>query len=446
MRASSLQVESKVPKRSKDFIDRVNTDGGSPLSYRQVKDNLYPLDRKGILEKASLVLTPSGWKSSKLYVNEPNDGTADFDFTQNTTNGTIINEQGKIETVPANTPRIDWLNGVPEILVEESRTNLVTYSDDFTVADWSKIGSGTGTAPVVTANSAPSIFEGQNAQQVEFDRGVGNTSSDTSGLYLSQSYTSGVDYTGSIWVKAATATDVGKEIAMRPGGGGFVVITLTNQWQKYEHTLTTSYTSSSFLIINRGNVTVDNQVSLLLAGVQNEQASEASSTIQTNGATATRNDDILNKTGISSLIGQNEGTIFIHCNISDIVKNNTNFIFDVYENPVSDRISVYQVGGTSNIRFLIEENNTVLSNIDIAIPDNEMKIAVIYTSTSFKVFINGVNLADDVISFPGFTSCENIHVGSRGGSSSVNEGLKTRNFFIAKTPISQSEAEKLTTL
>ena len=48
-----------------------------------------------------------------------------------------------------NTPRLDWSNGVPAVLVEESRTNLITSSEYFEGAGWSSEGSNGVT---ITAN------------------------------------------------------------------------------------------------------------------------------------------------------------------------------------------------------------------------------------------------------------------------------------------------------
>ena len=125
---------------------RALADGGTLINRNHTVNSIpYTLLR----QDPSLVLTPSAIKESKIYSIVPNNASGDFSYTQNTANGTRINENGEIEILPANTPRITWENGEPLILVEENRTNLVTYSDDFTQADWTKAGSGTGTAPRV---------------------------------------------------------------------------------------------------------------------------------------------------------------------------------------------------------------------------------------------------------------------------------------------------------
>jgi hypothetical protein len=65
------------------------------------------------------------------------DISADFDFTRGST-ATRVNEAGLIESVAANLPRINYENGIGHLLLEPQRTNLLTYSEDFSNAAWAK--------------------------------------------------------------------------------------------------------------------------------------------------------------------------------------------------------------------------------------------------------------------------------------------------------------------
>ena len=54
-----------------------------------------------------------------------------FDFTR-ASNGTFVNKSGLIETAANGVPRIDFLgNTNGALFLEPQRTNLVTYSSDF---------------------------------------------------------------------------------------------------------------------------------------------------------------------------------------------------------------------------------------------------------------------------------------------------------------------------
>jgi len=72
-----------------------------------------------ILDKASLIQIPSGYKEDKLYSVKPRNGEGDFTFTRAST-GTRVNSDGYIEEVP-------W--------------NLINYSEDFSQSSWSKVGT-----------------------------------------------------------------------------------------------------------------------------------------------------------------------------------------------------------------------------------------------------------------------------------------------------------------
>ena len=55
--------------------------------------------------------------------------------------GTYVAESGLIADAEVGVPRIDWTNGVGELLLEPQSTNLFTYSEDFSDASWTKSGT-----------------------------------------------------------------------------------------------------------------------------------------------------------------------------------------------------------------------------------------------------------------------------------------------------------------
>ena len=88
-----------------------------------------------IYDKASLAQIPSGVGVNTLFSVVPNTSTGDFAYT-GSTNGTRVNKDGLIETIPANVPRLNYnfINGVvqpdPHLLLEPQRINIYTYSQD----------------------------------------------------------------------------------------------------------------------------------------------------------------------------------------------------------------------------------------------------------------------------------------------------------------------------
>jgi hypothetical protein len=161
-------------------------------------------------------------------------------------NATLVDSTGKITYAPA---------------------NLVLRSQEFNTAPWVRGAVGTATAPVLTANSAIAPDGTMTATLGVFNRGAG-TSSDRSTLTQTVSVTAGT-YIQSMWLKAATPDDVGKQIAIRSvGGASYLIINLTATWERY--TKTEVQATSAYEIVNRQGFTADTTVSLLIWGAQLE--------------------------------------------------------------------------------------------------------------------------------------------------------------------------------
>jgi hypothetical protein len=107
---------------------------------------------------------------------------------------TYFDSTGKLRTATTNTPRFDYnpitlaLRG---ILVEEQRTNLVTYSEDFNNSAWSKTRSS------IAANAATSPSGAFNADKLIED----TTATNTHRLSAVFAATSGTTYTFSAFLK-----------------------------------------------------------------------------------------------------------------------------------------------------------------------------------------------------------------------------------------------------
>ena len=111
-----------------DFKFRVLGDGGIFEAETNLEKQLNTLG-SDLFNSASLVITPNGVKTSKLYSIKPNDGTGYLTVTRNTS-AIRVNESGVIVDVPANVARIDYSNGSPAILVEPQMTNSWTNNNN----------------------------------------------------------------------------------------------------------------------------------------------------------------------------------------------------------------------------------------------------------------------------------------------------------------------------
>jgi hypothetical protein len=94
-----------------------------------------------LLSEASFLVTPNGYKASKLYAAIPTNGNGDMTFTRATT-ATRVDENDLVSSVASNVPRIDYTGGgCPSILLEPQRTNLVLRSQEFDNASWAKLNT-----------------------------------------------------------------------------------------------------------------------------------------------------------------------------------------------------------------------------------------------------------------------------------------------------------------
>ena len=109
------------------FKERVMLDGGTFESERYLENKL-GMFSQNIFNNASYIISPNGYKTSKIYALKPENGSGDLNIIRNTT-ATRINEFGVREVVSANRVRIDYSNGKPCFLIEPQRTNLVYPSN-----------------------------------------------------------------------------------------------------------------------------------------------------------------------------------------------------------------------------------------------------------------------------------------------------------------------------
>lgn len=105
------------------FKARVIADAGTFESETYLENKL-SMFSQNLFNNASYIISPNGYKTSKIYALKPENGSGDLDMLRNTT-ATRINEYGVREVVSANKVRIDYSNGKPCFLIEPQRTNLV---------------------------------------------------------------------------------------------------------------------------------------------------------------------------------------------------------------------------------------------------------------------------------------------------------------------------------
>lgn len=339
-------------------------------------------------------------------------------------------------------PRINYdANGENgSLLLEPQRVNSVPYSEGGFAYQTST--SGTGVTPVITENAATSPEGVQNAFRVDLNRGAGNTSGDWSWIYQS-----GVAYTGSnvitVYLKAATSGDVGKEIAIR-GAGGSDAVVLTADWKRHQ-IIKTATATSDLGLYSRGGENVDNEVSCFVYGFQVEaSATYPTSYIPNMGESGgvTRAADSCSVTGVSDVIGQTEGTLFVDYETDNAQDNGR--LIAIGDGSTSNRILLRNQGSGTLLYVAAGGSSTWSTTYYTPGNTGRIKIALAYANNDGILFVNGSSVNSDTsVTVP---ACSNVYIGTSeyGGSESVN--MLVHDVTLFKERLSDSELATLTTL
>jgi hypothetical protein len=356
-------------------------------------------------------------------------------------------------------PRLDYLNSsCPRLLLEPQRTNDILNN--------TVLNNYTATRATWGVNVAISPTGDQDAEKLIED----TTASNTHFFGIGASYVSATAYTWSIYLKAdgrdAVRIQAGNlgvfpincdfnlstQTTTNNGSGTAAIIDAGNGWYRCVVRNITALALGStnfnlFLLSGSNQTYTGNGTSgVLVWGAQRETAAYETSLIPTLSTSVTRVADAASKTGISSLIGQTEGTIYLE---ADIQKYNESGFYISISNGASlgDAVYLYQPS-SGNLQILIRKTGnadgsiTVLSANWIA---GLNKLAIAYTATTIEVFINGVSKGSTT--FTALPTLSQFTIGSRPdivgtlvGTGGYNQAL------LFKTRLSNSDLAAITTL
>jgi hypothetical protein len=329
-------------------------------------------------------------------------------------------------TTRLNVPRIDYRNAdgslstVGRLLLEPQRTNLALYSEQFDNAYWQKdVGAS------VTANAATSPDGSANADRLSFI---------SSGVAV---YRSGFGLSGAhrftIYLKGEGA-NIGKEIYLEIAGGTSINVTLTGSWQRFT-AIADNALSVAIKRLNLGQAD-----SVLAWGLQLEAGAYPTSYIPTTTATVTRNADSASRTGVSSWIGQTEGTVFVDVNYQAV----TGLSMFVSIRPNSaNKIEIYRDGTTIFGDIFGNSVNVLLSRVSN--PAGRYKIALAYKSGQTTLYINGTSAGTSATAFSFATSMADLSINLRSGPTFIEQAFYNQ-VMLFPNRLTDSQLQSLTTL
>jgi hypothetical protein len=409
-----------------------------------------------LFESASLVVTPNGTKASKLYAIKPTDGSGDLTVVR-ATSATRVNSSGLIESVASNVPRLDYTNSTcPSILVEPQRTNLQTYSEDFSNAVFIKVGA------TVTTNTTASP-DGTTTG----DKLVEDTSTGLHTAAISAGQATGGDYTLSVFVKASGRTKF--QLAEGFSIGGNVNFDLTagtatttapakngrienygNGWYKCSATWTFTGGSTTVLYLNLLNDAGSNSYlgngtsGVNLWGAQLEVGSNATSYIPTTTASVTRNADNIDLLNSGILPTSYPFTILTKAKYS---LKEQYFVLSFLD--TTSASSYFSLRFLSNkINALIRPNLTEIlvtstSNFN---EGDLVNIVLKVTSSQIKLFVNGQIESTATNTLPFNTSINDLTLGRLRVVSDTSTRIGNNLVSIWNQELTDQECINLTTI
>jgi len=405
-----------------------------------------------LYDDASIILTPNAYKASKLYSLKPTDGTADFDVVRATT-ATRVNEDGLIESVGVNVPRLDYSGGVcPSILVEPLATNR-NVDSNISVG----VNLITSTETIIGVDG---VFLAGKV--------IGNTSVVRHTLGVSNiTVLTGDTITYSVYAKAGERNYFGIRENFQTGSVAIfdlingttngvlnsTMISHTNGW--WRCIATRQYTGAgatgqlmTFLTISSdgaSSVYADDGTSgIYVMGQQVEGGSTATSYIPTTGSTVTRNADSISKTGIGSLINSEEGTLFFEGSSTLLIYNNA---ISLSNGSTSNNVYFYYDKVNSKYGFAGFVGGSLQFNIKSGIVDfsDNAKIACKYKLNDFALWVNGVEVDTDS---SGITPSSGVFnkLSFNTGSGAAPFYGKVKQLQVYPTALTDTELTALTTL
>lgn len=286
--------------------------------------------------------------------------------------GTYVDDKGIIRTVPENVPRFDHDPTTGEslgLLIEESRTNLRTNSENFSVwgsgGDRITVSNNTVTAPDgnLTADSFIEQANTKTWRWIEWGQSCTSGTAYTVSCFVKPGTgTFGVIYffpDNSVFTAAATSFDLSGNGSVSSLGSSTTakITSYPNGWYRISATQTANNSSTGYFAIGfsySSNFTIapmgspSNTVGYVW-GAQVETGSFPTSYIPTTTSTVTRSADVcyIDGTNFSSWYSPNGGTAYIDIIPRGISNSLPYQVYFSFNSTSGDRWGISHQNGTS---------------------------------------------------------------------------------------------------
>ena len=363
-----------------------------------------------------------------------------------------------VQEIQTDTPRIDFTNDTKgHLLLEPSRTNIITYSEDF--SEWTNTRTSTSTDETLSPKGELFSYKLTETNDTGFH-----------GLFKNETVSSGVSHTFSVFLKKGTSSfvqilfgtnnvsgnpyvnfDVNNGVLQNYGATSTKIEEYLNEWYRCSVTITTATTSLSSYVSPIQSITSSRVESFTgdinkyfyLFGAQLEAGSYPTSLIYTTGAASTRNADVCNNSGSAQDFNSEEGVLYAE--IQGLVENSPARVISIGEGLNFENGIIMSFDTSNNlIKYKVRSNNITTVDISKGGVDRTLnhKIAVKYKVNDFQIWLDGSKVASTTSGAVPL-SLSKIQFSDMNVTGSPFYG-KVRNVQVFTEALTDEQLEKLT--
>lgn len=404
------------------------------------------------MAKPKLALVPSTI-GTKVYSVLPSNGDGDFTFTR-ATKATRINSQGLIEEVLSTRNRLNYslLDGevqeCPHLLLEPARTNLISYSEDFSQSYWTKNGTsvtGSFVSPDGTSNATKLVENSSNSEHRIFNgSGLSVSGNVSMSVFAKKGGRDFIRLTNN--VLAGAFFDLNNGVVLGVSSGITAKIEdFGNDW--YRCSITQTGVANERLIIYLSNNGVDTSYTgdgtsgVYIYGAQLEAGSYPTSYIKTTGSAVTRNAEVANGAGSASTFNNTKGVLMTEMaslvntnsayNSFSIGAGSTNVMSVGFTNAL-DTLYVYKTNGSS----------AWLGQVPIVDIAKFNKVSFRYNGSNNEFWVNGFKLATNNTIGVHASAMSDMDFNAAFGGEPMYSKTKQVQYFDSE--LTESQLEELT--
>ena len=327
---------------------------------------------------------------------------------------TYYDANGTLQTAAVDAPRFDHDPVTGErlgILLEEQRTNLLTYSEQLDNVAWTKIDS------TITANAVTAPDGTTTADKYISGSGIGEG---LATLYQDVSASPSTAYTLSVYAKADELSILKFSFIARTGAGSYIseatyefdlsnqtstitgasltgssssITEVGNGWYLCSITATTTASTGIIRPYVRNTTTGDGTSGIYLWGAQLEAGSFPTSYIKTEASQVTRSADDLSITGtnFTDFYNQSEGTFLVGM---DYVGGTTSPVLFSAGTPFGDVAYISHTGSNLNLKVFTGSVDQFAA-ASISRPSTPFKVAFALKQDDMAFVVDGGTVSTD---------------------------------------------------